>query len=75
MKKATARNTGLIKKEMTMQVGRDHVAMAKKDGMKKDDGVMKKDQMCADMIKKDGAMMKKDDTMMKNGAASEVMKK
>jgi hypothetical protein len=53
---------GMMKKEtpMTMQECKDHMAMAKKDGMKKDDAMMKKDAMCADMMKKDDAMMKKD---------------
>ena len=46
-------------KPMTMQDCKDHMAMAKKDGMKKDDAMTKKDDMCADMAKKDG-MMKKD---------------
>jgi hypothetical protein len=52
---------GMMKKEtpMTMQECKDHMAMAKKDGMKKDDAMMKKDAMCADMMKKD-EMMKKD---------------
>ena len=45
-------------KTMTMQECKDHMAMAKKDGMKKDDAMMKKDTMCADMMKKDGAMKK-----------------
>ena len=60
---------GMAKKEMTMQECKDHMAMAKKDGMKKDDAMMKKDTMCADMMKKDGAMMKKD------GMAPDPMKK
>ena len=50
-------------KPMTMQECKDHMGMAKKDGMKKDDAMMKKDTMCADMMKKDGAMMKKDGAM------------
>lgn len=45
---------GMSKKEMTMQQCKDHMAMAKKDGMKNDDAMMKKDSMCADMMKKDG---------------------
>ena len=44
---------------MTMQECKDHMAMMKKDGMKKDDAMMKKDTLCADMMKKD-EMMKKD---------------
>ena len=55
---------------MTMQECKDHMAMAKKDGMKKDDATMKKDALCADMMKKD--RMKKDDAMMKK---EEPMKK
>ena len=54
-------------KPMTMQECKDHMAMTKKDGMKKDDAMMKKDTMCADMMKKDGAMHP--------GTASEPMKK
>ncbi len=50
-------------KPMTMQECTDHMAMAKKDGMKKDDAMMKKDATCSAMMKKDG--MKKDDAMMK----------
>ena len=55
-----------------MQECKDHMAMAKKDGMKKDDAMMKKDAMCADMMKKDGdeegrrdAMTKKEEPMKK----------
>lgn len=55
----------MAKKEMTMQDCKDHMAMAKKDGMKKDDASMKKDAACADMMKKDEGMMKKDDAMKK----------
>ena len=59
---------GMGKMEMTMQGCKDHMAMAKKDGMKKDDAMMKKDTMCADMMKKEN--------MMKPGmAASEPMMK
>jgi len=67
MKKAD----GMMKKEtMTMQECKDHMAMAKKDGTKKDDAMMKKDATCADMMKKDG--MKKEDAMTKK---EEPMKK
>ena len=53
---------------MTMDQCKEHMAMAKKDGMaKKDDAMMKKDAACADMMKKDG--------MMKSPMASEPMKK
>lgn len=54
----------------SMQDCKDHMAMAKKDGMKKDDAMMKRDTMCTDMMKKDGMMMKKDGM-----AASEPMMK
>ena len=53
---------GAMSKDMTMEQCKDHMAMQKKE-MKKDDMSMKKDTMCADMMKKDG--MKKDDAMMK----------
>ena len=44
---------GMMKKEMSMQECKDHMAMASKDSMmKKDDAMMKKDTMCADMMKK-----------------------
>ena len=67
---------GAMKKEMSMQECKDHMAMAGKDAMaKKDDAMMKKDAACAEMMKKDG-MMKKDDGMMKkDGMAHEPMKK
>lgn len=55
-----------MKKEMTMQECKDHMAMAAKDTMaKKDDAMMKKDAACAEMMKKDNAMMKKDEPMKK----------
>ena len=60
---------GMAHKEMTMQECKDHMAMANKDNMKKDDAMMKKHTMCTDMMKKDGAMMKKD------GTATDPMKK
>ncbi len=57
---------GMMKKEMSMQDCKDHMAMAKKgDTMaKKDDTMAKKDAMCDEMMKKDG-MMKKDEPMKK----------
>jgi pentapeptide MXKDX repeat protein len=61
------------KKAMTLQECKDHMAMAKKDGMKKDDAMMHKDQTCAEMMKKDG--MAKDAMMKKDGAASDPVKK
>ncbi|MBC8058590.1 MAG: hypothetical protein H7Y61_18625 [Rhizobiales bacterium] len=58
MKKNEPMKDGM-KKEMTMQECKDHMAMAKKDGMKKDDAMMKSDKTCSDMMKKDGGMMNK----------------
>ena len=56
---------GMMKKEMTMQECKDHMAMAKKDTMaKKDDAMMKKDAACEEMMKKD-EMMKKEGGMTK----------
>jgi hypothetical protein len=62
----------MMKKEMSMQECKDHMAMPKKDTMaKKDDAMMKKDAACAElmkkdeMMKKDGAAMKKDEPMKK----------
>jgi hypothetical protein len=43
---------GMTKRDMTMQECKDHMAMAKKDGMKKDDAMMKMDTLCSDMMKK-----------------------
>jgi len=47
-----------MKKDPTMQDCKDHMAMAKKDGMKKSDASAKMEATCADMMKTDG--MKKD---------------
>ena len=49
-------------KPMTAQECKDYMAMAAKDATKKDS---KKETMCADMAKKDGAMMKKDEAPKK----------
>ena len=64
-----AKKDAMMKKDMTMQQCKDHMAMSK-PGDKKDDAMMKKDTMCADMMKSDGGMMKKDGM-----AASAPMKK
>ena len=69
-KKDDATTKDSMTKSMTMQECKDHMAMAKKEGTKKDDAMMKKDTMCADMMKKDS--MKKDDATMKK---EEPMKK
>ncbi len=68
-KKDSMAKDGMMKKEMTMQECKDHMAMSKTAGTKKDDAMMKKDTMCSGMMKKDGAMMKKDDAMMKKDGA------
>ena len=70
-KNDTMAKDGMMDKNvMTMEQCKDHMAMSKKDGMKKDEAMMKKDTMCADMMKKDGTtkadpMMKKDEPMKK----------
>ena len=60
---------GMMKKDMTMQECKDHMAMAKKDGMKRDDAMKSHDAMCSDMMKKGGGSMHKD------GADKDTMKK
>ncbi|VTU44719.1 hypothetical protein [Variovorax sp. RA8] len=50
-KKSDSAARGSTKSNMTTQECKDHMAMAKKGEMKKDDAHMK---MCADMMKKDG---------------------
>ncbi len=50
--------------KMTMQECKDHMAMSTKAGTKKDDAMMKKDTMCADMMKKEGTA-KKDEPVKK----------
>ena len=57
-----------MKKDMTMQECKDHMAAAKKDGAKKDDAMMKHEAMCNDMMKKDADMTKK------NGTSSDPVK-
>lgn len=65
---------GMMKKDMTMQECKDHMAMAKKDGMKRDDSMKSHDAMCADMMKKGGKPMHKDG-MKKDGMAADPMSK
>ncbi len=63
---------GAMTKSPSMQDCKDHMAMAEKDAMKKDDDMGKK---CSAMMKMHDGMMKKDDAMMKKeGAASSPMK-
>lgn len=66
---------GMMKKEMTMQECKDHMAMAKKDDamMKKDNAMMMKHKTCTDMMKKDG--MAHDGMMKKDGKPADPMKK
>ena len=47
-------NQAVMKKHMTMQECKDHMAMAKKDGMNRDEAMMHSDAMCANMMKKHG---------------------
>ncbi len=58
MKKSDPMSKDAKPMTMTMQQCKDHMEVAKKDGMKKDDAMMKKDAMCKDMMDKD-KMMKK----------------
>ena len=58
---------------MTMQQCKDHMAMSKKERMKKDDAMMKMDKSCESMMKKDGGMMKNGD--MKKSMPTDPMKK
>jgi len=58
MKKDDAMSKDSMAKGMSMQECKDHMAMAAKAGTKKDDAMMKKDAMCADMMKKEDAMKK-----------------
>ena len=59
MKKGTtSKDSTMTKGTMTMQECKDHMAMSSKAGAKKDDAMMKKDAMCADMMKKEGGMAK-----------------
>ena len=43
-------------RDPTMQECKGHIAMAKKDGMKRDHAAMKMDKKCADMMKNEGSM-------------------
>ena len=58
---------GMMKKNMTMKECKEHMAMAKKSGMKKDDAMMHSDAMCADMMKKHSSSKRR------SGAASAPM--
>lgn len=49
---------GMTTKSMSMQECNEHMAISTKDRTKKDDAMMKKDAMCAEMMKKDGGTKK-----------------
>lgn len=49
-----AKKSAMATKDMTVQQCKDHMATSKSN-MKKDDAAMKKDAMCADVLKKEGA--------------------
>jgi hypothetical protein len=68
MKKDDSMSKDSMAKTMTMQECKDYMAMSMKESTKKDDAMMKKDAMCADMMKKEGAMKK-------DGMPAEPMKK
>jgi hypothetical protein len=56
MKKTPMPNDSMMKKSMTMQECKDHMAMKKKDAMNKDapkmdDAMMKQEAMCTEMMK------------------------
>ena len=53
MKKSDSMAKDGMKGSMSMQECKDHMAMAKKDNMKKDDAMMKMDAQCAEMMKKE----------------------
>jgi len=62
-----AKDGTMNKDAMTMQQCKDHMVMARKDGMTRD-------TMCAEMMKKDG-MMNGGSAMQPDGMASGAMKK
>jgi hypothetical protein len=61
---------GVLMKNMTMEECKEHMAMARKDGTKRDDATLKKDTMCTDMMKKG-----KDPTAKKDGPSSDPIKR
>ena len=50
---------GMMKKDMTRQECKEHMAMAKKDGMMRDDAMKSHDAMCSSMMKKGAKPMHK----------------
>ena len=76
MKKSDSKVVGGMMKNPTMQECKDHMAMAKKDGMKKSEATAMMDTKCADMMKTDAGMTKSSDSAMPaGGMASAPMKK
>ena len=76
MKKSDSTVVGGMMKNPTMQECKDHMAMANKGGMKKNDMTAMMDTKCADMMKADGGMTKRSDRAMPaGGMASTPMKK
>ena len=50
---------GMMKHDMTRQECKDHMAMARKDGMNRDDAMKSHDAMCSSMMKKGAKRMHK----------------
>ena len=74
MKKSDAMAAdGMMKKDMTRQECKDHMAMAKKDGMMRDDEMKSHDAMCSSMMKKGAKSMHKG-SMHKGSMHKEPMK-
>lgn len=53
---------GMMKHDMTRQECKDHMAMARKDGMNRDDAMKSHDAMCSSMMKKGAKRMHKGTT-------------
>jgi hypothetical protein len=61
-------------KKMSMQECKDHMAMSKKAGAKKDDAMMKKDANCDEMVKKGDPTLKNDGMLKKDKNPGDSMK-
>jgi hypothetical protein len=61
-------------KKMSMQECKDHMAMSKKAGTKKDDAMMKKDAACDEVVKKGDPTLKNDGMLKKDGKPGDSMK-
>ena len=64
---------GMMKHDMTRQECKDHLAMARKDGMNRDDAMKSHDAMCSSMMKKGAKRMHKG-SMHKDSMHKEPMK-